>query len=67
MLMYSARGTYDTAATKIGVAMLHLRVILGYLTLGSIGRSNPEVMGSNPTGAKFSLARGDSQISFNRG
>ena len=25
-------------------------------------RSNPEVVGSNPTEAKFSLARGDSQI-----
>ena len=24
-------------------------------------------MGSNPTGAKFSLARGDSQVSFNKG
>ena len=29
-------------------------------------RSNPRVVGSNPTGAKFSLARGDSQISFNK-
>ena len=25
---------------------------------------NPEVVGSNPTGTKLSLARGDSQISF---
>ena len=30
-------------------------------------RSNPEVVGSNPTGATFSLARGDSQISLNKG
>ena len=26
--------------------------------------SNPEVVGSNPTKVKFSLTRGDSQISF---
>ena len=32
----------------------------------NVFRSNPEVLGSNPTGAKFSLARGDSQISFKR-
>ena len=30
----------------------------------SIGRSNPEVVGSNPTVVKYSLTRGDSQISF---
>ena len=30
------------------------------------GRSNLEVVGSNPTGAKFSLAPGDSHISFKR-
>ena len=28
------------------------------------GRSNPEVVGSNPTEVQFSLTRGDSQISF---
>ena len=32
----------------------------------STGRSVPEVVGSNPTGAKFSLVRGDSQISLKR-
>ena len=30
----------------------------------AFGRSVPEVVGSNPTGAKFSLVRGDAQISF---
>ena len=30
----------------------------------STGRSSPEVVDSNPTGAKFFLVRGDSQISF---
>ena len=29
-----------------------------------MGRSNPEVVGSNPTKVKFSLAHRDSQISF---
>ena len=29
-----------------------------------IRRSNPEVVGSNPIEVEFSLARGDSQISF---
>ena len=33
-------------------------------SVGSIGRSNPEVVGSNPTEVKFSLTRGDSQIAF---
>ena len=33
-------------------------------TIISIGRSYPEVVGSNPTEVKFSLTRGDSQISF---
>ena len=31
-------------------------------TIISIGRSYPEVVGSNPTEVKFSLTRGDSQI-----
>ena len=32
----------------------------------STGRFHLELVGSNPTGAKFSLVRGDSQISFKR-
>ena len=38
--------------------------LLPYWPRNSVGRSNPEVVGSNPTEVKFSLTHGDSQISF---
>ena len=40
------------------------RVLASQLSRQSIGRSNPEVVGSNPTEVKFSSTRGDSQLSF---
>ena len=41
-------------------------VIDTYMGTAHIYMSNPEVVGSNPTEVKFSLTRGDSQISFKR-